>query len=124
MKRTDGRKLSHKTLEEFRIRAVAQVEAGQSPEAVIRALGLTRPRIYEWLARYREGGIDALRAKPVPVRPLTLKGSQLRWLYRTIVDKNPLQLRFEYALWTRGMVRELIRERFDVRLSEVSVGRC
>ena len=107
----------------MRIRAVTQVEAGESPEVVIRALGLTRPRIYEWLAKYREGGLDALRAKPVPGRPPKLTGSRLRWVYQTVVGKNPLQLRFQYALWTRGMVRELIRERFGVRLSEVSVGR-
>jgi transposase len=123
MKRIDGRKLSHKTLEELRIRAVTQVEAGESPEVVIRALGFTRPRIYEWLAKYRDGGLDALRAKPVPGRPPKLTGSQLRWVYKTVVGKNPLQLRFLYALWTRGMVREVIRERFGVRLSEVSVGR-
>ncbi|MBC8642978.1 winged helix-turn-helix domain-containing protein [Caballeronia sp. EK] len=34
-----------------------------------------------------------------------------------------MQMKFEFALWTRDMVRELIREHFDVRLSEVSVGR-
>jgi len=31
MKRTDGRQLSHATLEEMRIRAVQRVEAGESP---------------------------------------------------------------------------------------------
>ncbi|MEO5354978.1 MAG: hypothetical protein H7835_17440 [Magnetococcus sp. XQGC-1] len=36
---TDGRKLNHKTLEEIRIRAVRRVEAGESPETVIQALG-------------------------------------------------------------------------------------
>ena len=40
-----------------------------------------------------------------------------------MTGKNPLQLRFEFALWTRGMVHELIRERFGVRLRKVSVGR-
>jgi hypothetical protein len=33
------------------------------------------------------------------------------------------QLSFPFALWTLAMVRELIRRKFDVRLSEVSVGR-
>ena len=63
MKENDGRKLDHKTLEEIRIRAVKQVEAGESPEEVIKALGMSRPRIYEWLAAYREGGYEALKAK-------------------------------------------------------------
>lgn len=123
MKKRDGRALDHKTLEEFRIRAVQQVEAGESPEDVIRVLGFGRTVIYDWLAKYREGGIQALRAKPISGRPSKLAGKQIKWLYRTITSKNPLQLRFEFALWTRGMIRDLIREQFGVRLSEVSVGR-
>ena len=36
---------------------------------------------------------------------------------------SPRQLRFEFALWTREMVRELVRRQFGVGLSAVSVGR-
>lgn len=57
MNELDGRKINRKELEEIRIRAVKRVEAGESPEVVIKALGFTRARIYEWLAKYREGGI-------------------------------------------------------------------
>ena len=48
MNEFDGRKIDRKALEEIRIRAVKRVEAGESPEVVIKALGLTRPRIHEW----------------------------------------------------------------------------
>lgn len=123
MNKRDGRALDHKTLEEIRIRAVQQVEAGESPEDVIRVLGFGRTVIYDWLAKYREGGIEALRAKPLAGRPPKLQGRHLKWLYNTITSKNPSQLRFEFALWTRGMVRELIRDKYGVRLSDVSVGR-
>ena len=37
--------------------------------------------------------------------------------------KNPLQLGFPFALWTRAMIAKLIRERTGKRLSLVSVGR-
>lgn len=123
MSKRDGRRLSHATLEELRIRAVQQVEGGESPEQVIRTLGFSRARIYEWLARYREGGVDALKAKPVPGRPMKLNAKAVEWIYKTVSTRNPLQMKFEFALWTREIVRELIRERFSVRLSEVSVGR-
>jgi len=123
MKKRDGRALDHKALEAIRIQAVQRVEAGESPEDVVRILGFSRSVIYDWLAKYREGGLEALKAKPVPGRPPRLDGKQLRWIYKTITTSNPLQYRFEFALWTRAMVRELIRDRFGVRLSDVSVGR-
>jgi len=123
MRENDGRKLDHKTLEVIRIRAVERVEAGENPEVVIRALGMSRARIYEWLAAYREGGYEALKAKKLFGRPPKLTGKQLDQLYRVVTEKNPMQLKFSYALWTRSMIREVIRDKFGVRLSDVSVGR-
>src|SRR5919106_1679778 len=123
MRDDDGRKLDHKTLEQLRVRAVRQVEQGAHPEDVAGALGMTRAAVYGWLAKYREGGLEALRAKPIPGRPPTLSGAQLARLYGLVVGNDPRQLRFTFALWTRAMIRELIRREFDVRLSEVSVGR-
>jgi len=123
MNKLDGRKLDHPTLEAIRIRAVQQVEAGESPETVIKALGFTRSCIYNWIAKYREGGYEALKAKPLDGRPPKLTGAQIRRLYTIITNKNPSQMSFEFALWTRSMIREVIRDQFNVSLSDVSVGR-
>jgi transposase len=123
MREDDGRKLDHQTLEQLRIRAVRQVEQGAHPEEVAAGLGMTRAAVYGWLAKYREGGLEALKARPVPGRPPTLSGAQLQRVYTLVVGNDPRQLQFAFALWTRAMVRELIRREFDVRLSEVSVGR-
>src|SRR4030095_15378485 len=123
MRDDDGRKLDHKTLEQLRIRAVRQVEQGAHPEDVAAGLGMTRAAGYGWLAKYREGGLEALRAKPVRGRPPRLSGGQLQRLYTLVVGNDPRQLQFAFALWTRAMVRELIRREFAVALSEVSVGR-
>jgi len=123
MAHTDGRTLDHTTLEQIRLRAVERVQAGESPEAVIRALGFTRACIYNWLAAYRAGGWGALKAKALHGRPRRLSGPQIRWVYKTVVGKNPTQFRFEFALWTRDIVGQLIAERFRIRLSVSSVGR-
>lgn len=123
MNEMDGRRLSHETLEAIRIRAVKRVEAGESPEVVIKALGFHRSAIYTWIALYREGGLEALKARKAVGPTPKLSGEQLRRLYRIIVGNNPLQLGFEFALWTRAMIREVIGEQFGVRLSDVSVGR-
>ena len=123
MRETDGRKLKHDVLEALRIRAVRRIEEGESPEVVVKALGMNRRTIYKWIALYHEGGTEALKAKPLSGRPLKLSGARLRWIYRTVVTKNPLQLRFPFALWTREMVRDLIERKYGIRLSVVSVGR-
>jgi transposase len=123
MRGNDGRKLDHRTLEVLRMRAVDQVAAGVHPEDVADVLGLHRKTVYGWLAKYREGGPDALRAKPVPGRPPKLAGAQIARLYALIVGRDPRQLSFAFALWTREMVREVIRREFEVALSTVSVGR-
>jgi transposase len=123
MVKNDARKLDHKTLEAIRMRAVEQVQAGQSPETVIRALGFSRCCIYDWLARYRSGGWHALRAKPLEGRPRRITGPQMKWIYNTVTLKNPLQLKFEFALWTRGMIRTLINQKYGIHLSLTSVRR-
>ena len=43
-----------------------QIQAGAHPEAIAEALGLARSTVFGWMARYREGGLEALRAKAGP----------------------------------------------------------
>jgi transposase len=119
----DGRKLDHKTLEEIRIRAIYAVQEGQHPEEVVRALGLGKRCIYNWLAAYRSGGFGALKAKKLFGRPMKLRPDQLKRLYDLVADQTPLQHRFEFALWTIAVVRWLIWEEFQVKLSRSSTHR-
>ena len=64
-----------------------------------------------------------MKAKPLAGRPPKLNGRMLRWLYNTVTQKNPLQLKFQFALWTREMVAALIERKYGIRLSRNSVGR-
>jgi len=123
MFKKDARRLDHKTLSELRKRAVGSVQDGQSPSNVAKALGVTRAAVYVWLALYRHGGWGALDARKRGGRPGKLDAKALSWLYNTIVSKNPLQLKFTFALWTSRMIGELIRQKYGIKLSKASVCR-
>src|ERR1700730_15082775 len=123
MRTNDARRLDHATLEAMRERAVRSVHDGESPEVVARIIGISRSTIYGWLAQYRRGGWSALKAKPLFGRPPKLDGKKLKWVYDTMTQKNPMQLKFAFALWTREMVARLIKVKFNISLSPVSAGR-
>lgn len=123
MKR-DGRTLDHRTLETIRTMAVARVREGEQPSAVIASYGFHRCTIYRWLktARRRGQGLKALVARPATGRPRTLTAAQERQVFRWINGKNPRQYGFDFGLWTRQIVRDLIVQRFGVHLSLASIG--
>jgi transposase len=102
---------------------VDSVQNGQSPEIVAKALGINRVTIYGWLSRYRNGGLGALDARKRGGRKPKLNAKAIQWIYNTVTRKNPLQLKFTFALWTAKMVAEIIYQRFDIRLSKASVCR-
>ncbi|WP_169315406.1 IS630 family transposase, partial [Verminephrobacter aporrectodeae] len=110
-------------LEKLRRDAVKRVEHGESPEAVATGLGINRRTIYRWLEAFHYGGAQALAAKPIPGAPPKLNAQQMKRLARMIREKNPLQFKFEFALWTLAIIRQLIKDELNVSLSEVSVGR-
>ena len=120
----DGRKSDHKALEAIRLHAVLRVRKdGASPEALIEALGFHRSCIYDWLKRYDEGGLDALKAKPIPGAPVKLAVWQGNWLRQMIVEKTPLDFGYDVALWTRAIVRDVLQRELGVKASEATVGR-
>jgi len=124
MKR-DGRTLDHKTLEEIRRMAVQRVWDGERPSAVIASYGLSRQIIYKWLkqAKGKGRGLRALRPRKATGRPRRLTGKQERQLFHWINGKDPRQHGFDFGLWTRLVVRQLIAEKFDVNLGITAIGK-
>ena len=123
MNKHDGRTLRHDVLTELRKRAVSRVQEGESPEAVIRAMGFCRASIYNWLAMYRAGGVDALNARKRGGRPRKVSARMIAWVYRVVTSGDPRQYKFPFALWTRNAIATLLYRRYGVRLSVNSVGR-
>ncbi|MGH3500882.1 MAG: helix-turn-helix domain-containing protein [Nocardioidaceae bacterium] len=123
MREDDGRKLDHQTLQALRFRAVDRVTGGADPRDVARMLGLHEHTVYGWAARARAGGREALAAKPVPGRPSKLSAQQQQQVFEWVAGKDPRQLGFDFALWTREMVRQLVHREFGIVMSSSAVGR-
>ncbi len=119
----DGRSLAHDTLATIRLMAVRRVRAGEAPSDVIKSYGFCRTTIYRWLRQARRGGEPALRSRKATGRPPRLSGRQQAAVARWITGKDPRQYGFDFGLWTRQVVAELIAQRFGVRLSRTAVGR-
>jgi transposase len=107
---------------EERVSACEALEKGISPDEIAEVLKVSRSSIFDWQKTYRAHGADALRTKKTRGPKSKLSEGQLSQLYRLVVGNDPRQLSFGLALWTRGMIQELIFRQFGVRLSLVTVG--
>lgn len=121
--KTDLRRLTHAELTEFRKQAVCQVQEGVPVDDVCRGMGVSRSALFGWLALYRSGGWDALRADKRGGRKPKLDSAAMRWVYELVTERDPEQLKFPFALWTCPLVAEAIRRELGVRLSRWSVMR-
>ena len=117
---SDVARRGRRALEEERIHAVRLMEAGKSPAEI---MNVGRSTVFEWRQKYREGGLAALSTKFASGRPTTLTDQQMMRLYALIEGTDPRQYSFSAALWTRQIVRDLIRQQFRVAVSLVTVGR-
>lgn len=115
-------RVSRRALGETRRKVIAAVESGLSPETVAQAFGCGRSTVYGWIAEHRLSGEESFQVKEASGRPPLLNKRQRDQLYRWIVGKDPRQLQFEFALWTREMVRELIGKKFGIEMSVRGVG--
>ncbi|MBS0193080.1 MAG: IS630 family transposase [Proteobacteria bacterium] len=121
MKR-DGRTVSRAALEEMRMVALERMREGESPADVSASFGLHRGWAYKVLARAKGRGKRALQSRKGTGRPRTLTPAQERQVFGWINGRNPRQYGFDFGLWTRQIVRELIGKKFGVQLSLASVG--
>lgn len=121
----DARKLDPAAQADLRRRVVhAVVHQKMRRSAAVRAFGVSRTAVYNWTKAHRTRGLVALRSKPRG-RPSVsrLAGHQAALAARLITDRCPDQLKMPFALWTREAVRQLLAERFDLKVSVWTVGR-
>ena len=89
-------------------------EQGGRQRDVVRQLGVARSTASKWHARWLEGGLEALRARPVPGRPRRLSDAELGQLEEALLQ-GPQAHGYSTELWTLPRMTRLIAKRFGVR---------
>jgi transposase len=104
---------SAEELERRRERALKLLGQGHAPVEVAKMVGVDRRSVRRWKAAHREGGREAIAAKPVPGRPTKLSDKQRERL-QSILIKGAARAGFPTDLWTCPRVAQVIETKFGV----------
>src|SRR5512144_778433 len=109
-------------LEWRRFRALRLKRQGWSRKDIAEALGVSPVSVSRWCARARDGGSEALRARPGPGRPPKLSPAQ-RHLIPEFLWHGAEAYGFRGQVWTCARIARVIEEEFGVHYHKDHVGR-
>jgi transposase len=68
----------------MRQQVIKAVREGQAVASVAVAYGLNVTTVFRWLAKFADGGQNALLAKPIPGRPPKVSVEDLPWIAQAV----------------------------------------
>lgn len=117
------RRLPRRELPEIRAQFIRMLEEGVPADAIKAALKLSRTTYFQWRRAYEERGAEGLKVRPIPGGAPKLTDQQTSQLFGWLASRDPRQFQFDFALWTRKIVRELIRQKFGVEMTSQGIGK-
>ena len=111
-----------RSTKEERVQAIRLLHQGYTRAEVAEILDVAESSVYDWQKKYREGGLAELSAKMAPGRKKLLTDGQLLQLSGWL-RMNPRQLGFDFGLWTRKIVRDLIKREFGIDYTMQNIGK-
>jgi transposase len=107
---------------EERIESIRLLQQGYTRAEVANILKVAESSVYDWQSKFRKNGLAALSTKIASGRKSLLTDKQLLQLYKWLRG-NPRQVQFDFGLWTRRVVRDLIRREFGIDYTPQNVGK-
>lgn len=77
-------KKGRRAANEERLVAVQMYENGMSAEQIAEVMNVGRSTVFDWIDKYRQGGLAAISAKVASGRPTALDDSEMVRLYTMI----------------------------------------
>ena len=105
-----------------RERAFELKQHGWKQCEIAEALGVSPAAVSQWLAKVREHGMQAWRAKPRPTGPIKLTAAQLRSIPE-LLSHGAGAYGFRGEVWTCARVATIIWEEFGVSYHKAHVSR-
>lgn len=123
MVKEPGKRIPRRSLENTRRLVVHAVENGMGLDEAADIFGCGRSTVYGWVKAHREQGPAALIVQSPPGPEPKLADRQLAQLRGIIIGRDPRQFELDFALWTRELVREVIKRKFNVEYTVQGVGK-
>lgn len=117
------RRLPRRQLPEIRAQFIRMLDDGVPAEAIKSTLKLSRATFFEWKRLYRTRGAEGLEVRPIPGGTPKLTDQQTSQLRQWLIGRDPRQFQFDFALWTRKIVRDLVRQKFNVEMTPQGIGK-
>lgn len=117
MKKSEARNLKRKSVVE------AIILRKEPVGLVARIHKITVRTVFNWLARYRSGGWQALDEGSRQGRPSKVTGVDLKWLYDAVTLGSPLNYKLDFCLWTLNNMRAVLAQERKIEISKSSMCR-
>ena len=121
----DARKISTEAQQEKRNTAIKLRKKNMTCQEVAEIVEVHHTTIARWYAKYKRDGNKAIkvgqRGRKTGANK-SLSPEQEQQIIRQLIDKNPGQLQFKFALWTREAVRYLIKHELNIDMPISTVG--
>src|SRR5262249_40885262 len=99
-----------------RLRAWELHQHGWPQHQIVRALGVSKGAVSQWLSRARKEGVEALQKRSSPRAPARLTNEQKAQL-AALLAKGAEHYGFRGDVWLRARIQSVIKQTFGVTYS-------
>ena len=100
-----------------RATAVRMLHLDKKPNEVAALLLVSEATIYNWHARWREGGIEALANRPKSGRPQSATDAYRERLAE-VIEQKPSVFGYAFTVWTTARLQEHMAQETGIEMSD------
>lgn len=125
MEKEDFRTIEEGARLVLRKKAILLHKSGRKKGEIAIILGVRPNTITEWFKKHKSKGNEGLKGKKRGVKSedkKLLSIEQEKAIQKMIIDVMPSQHKLDFALWTRGAVKQLVFQEFGIVLAVNTMG--